>query len=167
MQQFQIIQGRAAPRINRLVIVTHGGEHRARAREKFEQLVLHGVGVLILIDQDVTDFILPTLTHLGIFAQQLHGQANQIIKIHRLIRRNGCVVTAVHARKLQFVLVFCQSQCLLRADFLIFPQRNLTLHGANQAFVGGRRQLLNDAKTIVRIEYRKFFFQTQMLALSA
>ena len=122
LQQFQIVQSRAAPRINRLIIVAHGGEHRARAGQQLDQLILHRIGVLILVHQNIADFRLPALTHLIVAAQQFHRQTNQIVKIHRLIRLYRRVIIHIHARKLQLALIGRDTQRLLGRDLRIFPQ---------------------------------------------
>ena len=144
LQQFQIVQSRAAPRINRLIIVAHGGEHRARAGQQLDQLILHRIGVLILVHQNIADFRLPALTHLIVAAQQFHRQTNQIVKIHRLIRLYRRVVIHIHTRKLQFALIGRDTQRLLRCDLRIFPQRNRALHGFQQRLIRGCAQLLQN-----------------------
>ena len=65
-QQHQVLRTRAAPGVDRLVVVAYHGETGTLAHQQLYQLVLAGVGVLILIHQQVADFILPALAHLFI-----------------------------------------------------------------------------------------------------
>ena len=50
----QIVEGRATPSIDGLVVVAHRGERGACADELSEQPILARIGVLDLVDQQVT-----------------------------------------------------------------------------------------------------------------
>ncbi|OIQ66260.1 hypothetical protein GALL_521730 [mine drainage metagenome] len=55
-QSFQVVQRGPAPAVNRLVIVTHGGKTGllwpVASHQQLQQLVLRGVGILVLIDKN-------------------------------------------------------------------------------------------------------------------
>ncbi len=76
-QPAQIVQRGAAPSINRLVIVAHGRQPSIGSMclidQEFEQFVLRGVRVLILIHQHMTQQALPMLPHRLMITQQLQG----------------------------------------------------------------------------------------------
>ncbi len=72
-QLLQIVQRGAAPAVDALVVVAHGGEARAFAHQEFQQLVLRGVGVLVFIDQHMAQQALPFLAHLGVALQERMG----------------------------------------------------------------------------------------------
>ncbi len=67
-QFFQIVQRGAAPAVNRLVVVAHGGKtgtrRRVAADQQFQHFVLRGIGVLVLIHQHMAHQPLPLLPHL-------------------------------------------------------------------------------------------------------
>ena len=64
-QTFQVVERRAAPAINGLIVVTHGCEPGALAYQVFQYLVLRGIGVLVFVHQHVAHGRLPTLAHFG------------------------------------------------------------------------------------------------------
>jgi hypothetical protein len=74
LQQFQVFDVGAAPGVDRLVIVTHRRKRAAHARQQTQQPVLSAVGVLIFVDQQVAQTILPALAHLGVLIEQTHRQ---------------------------------------------------------------------------------------------
>ena len=84
-QAAQILDIRAAPAVDRLVVVTHRRKRRARPGDLLEQPVLAGVGVLVFIDEQVAQAVLPLVEHVGMFIEKLDGQRNQVIEIDRLI----------------------------------------------------------------------------------
>jgi hypothetical protein len=52
LRQFlQVVQRGAAPAVDGLVVVAHGGEAAALAHQQLEHLVLRGVGVLVFVHQ--------------------------------------------------------------------------------------------------------------------
>ena len=61
----QVLQGRAAPAVDRLVVVAHRGEAVAFADQFPQQLVLGGVGVLVFVDQEVAQPLAPQLRALA------------------------------------------------------------------------------------------------------
>ena len=50
-QALQVVERGAAPAVDALVVVAHGGEAAARAHQQLHQLVLRGVGVLVFVHQ--------------------------------------------------------------------------------------------------------------------
>ncbi len=66
LQPHQILWLCATPGIDRLIVITDHGKAGALANQQFHQLVLAGIGVLVFIDQQVTDAVLPLFPHFGI-----------------------------------------------------------------------------------------------------
>ncbi len=62
--------------------------------QRLQQLVLHGVGVLHLVDQHVVELRLPLGARLGVALQQLQRQADQVVEVHRLEGRQALLVDA-------------------------------------------------------------------------
>ena len=60
----QVVQRGAAPAVDALVVVTHGGEGAGLAHQPLHQLVLGGVGVLVFVHQHMGQARLPLVRHL-------------------------------------------------------------------------------------------------------
>ena len=95
LQQLQVLDVRAAPGIDRLIVVAHRGEGAAHARQQLEQAVLGAVGVLVLVDEQVAQLVLPALAHFGVLVEQAHGQRDEVVEIHRLVGAQGALVFLV------------------------------------------------------------------------
>jgi hypothetical protein len=67
-QFLQVVQGGAAPAVDRLVVVAHGGETGAfglvATHQQLQHLVLRGIGVLVLVHQHMAHQPLPFLPYL-------------------------------------------------------------------------------------------------------
>ena len=98
LQQAQVFHVGAAPGVDGLVVVADRGEHAALAGEQLHQLVLAGIGVLVFVDQQVAQLVLPRLQHLGIAAQQLHRQADQVVEIQCLVGGKRVLVGHIGGR---------------------------------------------------------------------
>jgi hypothetical protein len=109
------------PAIDRLVIVAYGGECGARSGQELEQFVLAGVGVLVLIDQQITQAILPFVAHSRLALEKRHGQGDQIIEVDRLISLQGGRITRERVCRESFGFVPGVSPCFVRRDQGAFP----------------------------------------------
>ncbi len=86
----------APPPVDGLVVVAHHDQVRARWRcELLEELVLDGVGVLELVHQDVLEARPVLLQRLGVLAQELDEQEQQISEVHRVRRAEKPLIGAV------------------------------------------------------------------------
>ena len=56
--------------VDRLIVIANYGKARAAAHQQFHQFILAGVGVLLLIPQQVANFVLPALADFFIALQQ-------------------------------------------------------------------------------------------------
>ncbi len=61
----------AAPRVDGLPVVADGADVLFRANEQFDDLVLHVVGVLVFVDEDLPEAGLPLLAQGGKILQEL------------------------------------------------------------------------------------------------
>ena len=95
LEQHQVFRPRAAPGVDRLVVVADHGELVARADQQFHQQVLAGVGVLVFVHQQVADLVLPLFQHVGVFLEQLHRQQDQVVEVHRVERLERALVVGV------------------------------------------------------------------------
>ena len=58
---FQVIQRCTAPAVDRLIVIAHGGEAGFFTHHFLQKLILHGIRVLVFIDQDMREFLSPNL----------------------------------------------------------------------------------------------------------
>ncbi len=92
LQLHQVFRARAAPGVDRLVIVTDHGERAAQAHQLAHQQVLAGIGVLVLVHQQVVQAVLPFFEYLGLVFEEHRGQQYEVVKIQRV---EGFQCTAV------------------------------------------------------------------------
>ena len=97
-QALEVVQRGAAPAIDRLVVVAHRREAPARTHQQLEQLVLRGVGVLVLVHQHMAQCCLPFVAHPSVLLQQLERQSDQVVKVHALVGRQPLFVARHDAR---------------------------------------------------------------------
>jgi hypothetical protein len=104
-QPAQVLDVGAAPAVDRLVVVADGREGGARPGEQPEHAVLAGVGVLVFVDQQIAQAVLPLVAHLRMVFEEGDGQRDQVVEIDRLIRPQRCRVTreGVGGKRFRFV----------------------------------------------------------------
>ena len=129
------MRARAAPGVNRLVVIAYHGETRALPHQQLHQLVLAGVGVLIFIHQQVADFILPALAHLFIALQQQRGQQDQIVKVQHVARFHMRIVQTVAVGEDPIPFAFGDRRGLGRRHQIVFPVRDRRDQLLQQHFV--------------------------------
>ena len=71
----------SAPTVNRLIIITHYAQIAMWADKRRDDLELHLVRVLILVDLHMIESILAALQYLWKLIEQLRGQQQQVIEI--------------------------------------------------------------------------------------
>jgi hypothetical protein len=69
------------------------------AGDQLQQLVLHAVGVLVLVDEDVAQPLAPRVAHLASRAEQLRRQDDQVVEVDRLVGGEPLLVALHHARR--------------------------------------------------------------------
>ena len=155
-QATQVVQSRPPPAIDRLVVVAHGGQScvgpSGLVDQQLEQFVLGGVGVLILVDQHMAHLRLPALTHLGMVAQQLQGQADQVVKVHALVGTQSLFVAGHDPREHPLLIVLRLRGCRSRVQPHVFPLRDRPLPLASGGGVGGAAGILEQAEHVVAVQ---------------
>ena len=81
----------------------------ADAGQQLEQLVLAAIGILMLIDQQVAQAILPFLGNSRMLIEELDREADQVVEVHRLIGLQRCLVGEIRLRGPRFEFVRCAS----------------------------------------------------------
>ena len=74
---------RPAPRVDALIVVTHRAHVHRIAGQELEKIELRGVGVLELVDEEVAETPEVLLPNVGVLAQQLRREHEEIIEIDR------------------------------------------------------------------------------------
>ena len=74
--------------VDRLVAVPHHHDVAVSAGELHSQRVLHGVGVLILVDQDVGEPSPVVLEHVGVLVEQTDRVEQQVVEVHGIGRQH-------------------------------------------------------------------------------
>jgi hypothetical protein len=162
-QALQVVDGGAAPAVDALVVVAHRGERRAAlaADQRLQQLVLHGVGVLVLVDQHVAELRLPLLARLGVALQQLQRQADQVVEVHRLVGLQALLYQPHHARGDALVVVGGARRRRVGVQALVLPQADGPLPAPRQRVVGAAAGVADHAQHVVAVEDGELLLQAR------
>ena len=154
-QAAQILDVGAAPTVDRLVVVAHRRKRRARAGDLLEQAVLAGVGVLVLVDEQVAQAVLPLVEDFRVLVEQLDRKGNEIVEINGLIGLECRRIAGEGQRGklLGFALGILQRQIGRRQRVL--PVGNQRLQAADSRLIYAAGEVGNDAVAVGRIEDRK------------
>ncbi len=88
----------AAERVDRLVRVAHRADVAVLLREQLEQAVLGVVRVLVLVDEDVAERLLPFLQRLREALQHLDGEHQEVVEVDRVRAEQAALVEVVGLR---------------------------------------------------------------------
>ena len=80
-----ILNGRAPEPVDALIIITHHTDILISPRQQRGQQILHMVGILVFIHQNVTELPLIVFPDVGILLQKLDGNINNVVKIQRIV----------------------------------------------------------------------------------
>ncbi len=111
---------RAAPTINRLVLVAHHAEVLFWAGKQPKKLVLHPVRVLVFVDVNVLESRLPLFANCWGIPQQLHGAKEEIIEIESVALTQQLFVSGENIGHTAAIFVDGFASHLLRALSVIF-----------------------------------------------
>ena len=166
-QFFQVVDIGPAPAVDRLVIIADGSELGPDTGQQLEQQVLAGVGVLIFIDQQVTQSVLPLFGNLRMLAEQFDRQADQVVEIDRLIGLERRLIAQVSAGGECFMLVNGELAGGFGRDQGILPVGDDGLQTAQCCLVDGFGTVADDAGTVGGIENGKARLVAQRLGFLA
>ena len=85
----------AAERIDGLVGIADDADVAVLAAEELKQPVLRVVRILVLVDEDVAERLLPAFPSLGEPLEHLDGQHEQVVEVDRVRRSEALLVLAV------------------------------------------------------------------------
>ena len=84
--------------VDRLVRVSHRADVSVLAAQELEQAVLRVVRVLVLVDEDVAERLLPLGECVGEALEHLHRQHEQVVEVDRVRRVEAPLVEVVRLR---------------------------------------------------------------------
>ena len=113
-QSAQIGDIGAAPAIDCLIVIADGGERGARAGQEPEQLVLADIGILVFIDQQIAQAVLPFIADGRLAFEERHGNRDQIVKVDRLVRLQSRRITVESIGGESLAVVLCILPRLVR-----------------------------------------------------
>ena len=119
----------SAERENRLVRVPDGAEIPV-LREQLEQPVLRVVRVLILVDEDVAERLLPALARFREALEHLDREHEQVVEVHRIRPEQAPLIEPVHVGDGLVVERLDARQVLLGRDELVLRARDLRVDAA-------------------------------------
>ncbi|CCK04814.1 conserved hypothetical protein [Cronobacter sakazakii 701] len=95
-EALNILHLRAAPAVNRLVIVTHDHHFAGVARQQADPGVLNAVGVLELIHQNIGEALAVVIEDMRFVEPQLMGAQQQLGEIHQPRAVAGFLIRLIH-----------------------------------------------------------------------
>ena len=107
-------------------------------------LVLGGVGVLVLVDEDVLEALLVVRQHVGMVAEQLDGLHQQVVEVHRTGLQQAGLIVGVDVGVLAFEDVGRPLDRLLGSDQLVLPQADLAVRGPRREALGVEPEVAHD-----------------------
>ncbi len=93
-----VVDLRAPPAIDRLVVVADAAEVLARLGEEAQPQILRDVGVLVLVHQHVAEALLVLLQHVRVLAPEPQAFEQEVAEIRRVQRLQPLLVGAVEPR---------------------------------------------------------------------
>ena len=162
-QFFQVVQRRAAPAVDRLVVVAHRRKAAARADQQFQHFILRGVGVLVFIDQHMAERRLPLAAHFLVLLQQFQRQADQVVEIDALVGGQPLFVIGHDARHPPFLVAAGLRFGLRGVQSGAFPGADGPLPLARRGHVGAAAGVFQNAGHVVAVKDGKLRLQAQRL----
>ena len=131
------------------------------AYQQFHQLVLAGVSVLILIHQQVADFLLPARQHFRVIAEQHRRHHDEVVEIHRVVGFQHALIHGVGLRDQLLLRAAGHIDGLLRGNQVVFQVGYRVLHQLQHiaiVAVLAHHHVAQNAFTVVLIQNRKAVF---------
>ena len=104
---------RAAPAIDRLIVVSHHAQIAMPAGQRLHDAILAAVGVLIFVDQQVIERSASARRTSANVCEQFFGAQQQIVEIDRAGLLERLLIAAIGHRGQMFFVGRGQASCLL------------------------------------------------------
>ena len=163
---------RAAPRVDRLVVVPHHADILAVLCEQAEPKVLDLVGVLIFVDQDVFEAVLVLLQHIRMLPEDVEHVQQQIAEIASVQRLQARLIGLVQLSAASVGVGFILHRIeIARVQPAVLPPVDqpgqLARGPALLVQIGLRDQRLEQAQLIVGVDDREVRLQADQLGMAA
>ena len=161
----------AAPAVDRLIVIADAADIVAALRDQAQPEVLDGVGVLVLVDENVLEPFLPVAEHIRIFAEQAQRLEQQVAEIGRVQRLQPVLIERVEFRALAVGegLGFARRN-LVGRQAPVLPGVDLPGERARRPAlvvdVLGLDHLLQEADLVVGVENREIGFQADEFGMA-
>src|SRR5450631_1069269 len=169
-EMLQVLHLRAAPAINRLIVVADREWGAVRAHEEFHPPVLDGVRVLELVDEHVAEASLIVREQLRLSAPQLEGAQQELCEIDDARLRAGGLVAGIEFDELAAVQVARIFKLSRAAAFVLVgidEPLDLARHPAGFIQVLGFQNLADEAQLILGVEDLKALRQIGLAPVQA
>ncbi len=151
----QVLDPRAAPAVDRLVVVAHHVRDAGRADQCLHPVVLDGVGVLELVDQHVPEARTVVFAQARHLTQDLVAAQQQLGEVDHAIAAAGVFVRLVQLDQLAAGRIAVVLQ-VLRPQAFVFLRvdepRHFTRHPARVVQVQAADDLLDQALLVLTVE---------------
>jgi hypothetical protein len=150
----------AAPAVDRLVVVADAAQILVLLRQQPQPQILRDVGVLVLVDQQVTEAALIAGEDLGVGGEQRQIVQQQIAEIDRVHGREAFLIVAVERDGTPIgVVARVSRRHLVRDEPAILPALDLPQQRARRPAalvdIRGGDDLLQQAQLVVGVEDRE------------
>ena len=163
---------RAAPRIDRLVIVADAADVLAALREQAQPEILRAVGVLIFVDQDIFEPLLVALQDFAVGLQEVEDMQQQVAEVAGVERDQAGLIGRVKflaaAIGVAFILVGIEIGGVETAILPLVDQAGK--HPRRPAFLVdfcGLDQLLEQAQLVIGVENGEIALQADQFGVLA
>ena len=127
-----------------LVGVADRGDLAALRRQQDGESVLGEVGVLELVDQDVSEPLLVRLQHVGVLLEQLDGLHQQVVEVHRAGAVEAQLVFAIDLGVFAVEDVGGLRVGLVGGDQLVLPEADDAVNATGSEPFGVEAEVAND-----------------------
>ena len=168
------MDGGAPEAVDGLVVVAHHADVAVTTGQQGGQVVLEGVGVLILVDEDIVEFVLVVFPHVLVLIQQADGVEDQVVKVQRPRVPKALLIFYVYLRYLEQIHVsggLLAGQERLGQQLLVLGLGDLAQNGPGGkdlvVHVLGLQDLLDDPERVVGVVDGKGLVKAQLVRVPA
>ena len=159
------------PGIDALVVVADAADVLFFLRQQAEPVILHQVGVLVLVHQDVAEGAVVVRQHFRVALQKVGGEQQEVAEIGRVQRAQPVLVGAVQSeRPAVGEVALLVGRHLAGAEAAVLPFLDLrhqrVRRPALRVHLGGVHDLLEQPHLVVGIEDREIALQAHPLGVA-
>ena len=161
----------ASERVNRLIRIAHREHVVVLRSEQLEKSVLRVVRVLVLVDEDVAERLLPLLLRLRDALEDVDGEVEHVVEVDGVRREEPALIQLVDVGDGLVVEARDARRVRIRADELVLRIRDLREDAARREALRVALELLEtllrEAELVGRVVDREVRAVAEMLRLAA